>query len=276
MKNITRFNMIYSGVAVIVILTAVTVITADGTASKKSTCEQRIEKIMADCVQAIQAIENSYDTKMTPRIKSARTIRDGAIAKVGKAMQAKLEYAAKNAKRRGQLDEAKLAEEEIAEFAKLIKMAQATDPRKPEVADTVEEKVVEPEPLASHVTLNGHAYLAIMGEHTVFEAMALCKRIGGRLASIESVEELVFIMKELPVKHTLWIGAHDVEHRGRWRWLTGVAVNRVCWAKKQPAFPKRDNRTGDWSNTRAALKDDGMHTRSAKDRCRGFICEWGR
>ena len=179
MRNITKFKMMFSGAAVIAILAAVNIIAAWGAASGKSTHEQKIEKIMADYVMAIQAAENSYDKKTAPMIKSAKTIRDGAIAKVAQAIQNKLERAARDSKRLDRPDEAKLAEEEIVEFAKLTKVAQATDPYKPEADDAGGETIVEAGPLASHVSLKGHSYLAIMGEMTVAQAVARCKRMGG-------------------------------------------------------------------------------------------------
>jgi hypothetical protein len=276
MRNIKNIKMILSAAAVIAVTVAVNIIAVQGAASKKSTHEQKIERIMVDYVRAIQTAENAYDNKMAPLIKSTRTIRDRAITKAGQAVQMKLARAAKDSKRLGRPDEAKLAEEEIAELTKLTKTAQTTDPYKPEAEAVIEEPVVETGPLPSHVVLRGHSYIAFMGECRIFEATATCKRLGGRLVCIGSAEELLFLQKELPVGHTLWVGASDPRHKGEWRWSTGAAVHRSCWAPKQPVAHQKSSSDGTWSRTLAALRSDGMHVRSYKDKCRGFICEWSR
>jgi hypothetical protein len=277
MTNITKSKRIFSSVAVIVILVPVSIITAArGAASKKSSYEQKIEKIMVDYVRAIQTAENAHDNKMATLIKSARTIRDRAITKVGQAVQTKLERAARDSKRLRRPDEAKLAEEEIIEFAKLVKQARTADPYKPEVKKPIEKPVVESGPLRSHVTLRGNAYIAIMRELAAYEAKRLCKKLGGRLVRIESAEELLFLQKNLPVGHVLWVGAEDNSRQGKWKWSTGTAVNRACWAPKQPHKVPDPPGHKPWNGIRAALRRDGMYSRRTTDKCKGFICEWGR
>lgn len=275
MRNIRNFKTISGGIAAIALLGAVTIVVAEAAASKKSTYERKIEDIMVEYVRAIQYTENSHDEKVAPIIKAARIIRDGAVAKAGQVILARFERAAKDSKRLGRTADAKLAEEKIAEFKKLIEQAKAADPVRPEAEDKGEVAVKAP-PLASHVTFGGHAYLAIMGECTLFQAVAICKRIGGRLVCIESAREMVFLQKELPVRYTLWVGATDPRHRGQWRWLTGKAVNAACWVNGFPKAPGYHMKNKTWSNIHAALTDKGMVSRDQKAKCRGFICEWVR
>ena len=275
MRNIRNFKTISVGIAAIALLAAATIIVAEAAASKKSTYEQKIEKIMVEYVKAIQATENSHDEKVAPVIKAARTIRDGAVAKAGQVVLARLKRAAQDSKRLGRTADAKLAEEKIAEFTKLIEQAKAADPVRSEAEDKG-EVVVKAPPLASHVTFGGHAYLAIMGECTFSQALAICKRIGGRLVCIESAQEMVFLQKELPVRYTLWVGASDVRHNGQWRWLTGKGVNAACWVNGFPKTPGYHIKNRSWSNIHAALTDKGMVSRDQNAKCKGFICEWVR
>jgi hypothetical protein len=276
MKNITNFKTVFSSTAVIAITVAATFIAARGAARVKSIHERKIDKIMVDYAKAVQAAENSYDKKAAPLIRSARTIRDSSVGKAGKAIQTKLERAAKDSKRLRRPDEAKLAEDGIVEFAILTKTARATDPHKPQAEDTTDEEVIETGPLPSHVVFKGHAYMAFLSECTMYEAIARCKKIGGRLACIESGDEMEFLKKELPVRHTLWVGAVlDARHRKLWYWISGPAINRPCWVEKQPGIPKRRDHNGTWSNVHGALGGNGLSSKAQDDKCRGFICEWG-
>jgi len=275
MRNIRNFKTICGGITLITLLAAATIIVGEGPASKKSTYEQKIEKIMVDYVRVIQRTENSYDKKMAPVIKTARTVRDGAIEKAGQVLLTKLDRAAKDSKRLGRTADAKLAEEEIAEFKESVERAKAADPDRPEVEDTG-EVVLEGPPLASHVRFGNQVYLAIMGEYTFFKAQAICKRIGGRLVCIESVPEMLFLQKNLPIRHSLWIGAADIRHKGQWRWVNGKAVSAGFWAKDHPKPPKRRWASKLWHNIYGALTDRGMITRDQDAKCRGFICEWVR
>jgi hypothetical protein len=275
MKNIANFKAIYGGIAAIALLVCATIIVAEGAAGKKPTYEQKIEKIMVDYVTAIQNTENAYDKKMAPAIKAARTVRDGAITKAGQVLLTKLERAAKDSKRLGRTDDTKLAEEEIVDIKETVERAKAADPDRPEAGDKGEIALEGP-PLASHVTFGNQAYLAIMGDYTFGRAQSICKRIGGRLVCIESVPEMLFLQKALPVRYTLWVGAADGRHRGRWCWLNGKAVNAGFWAKDNPRPPERRWASKIWRNIHAALTDRGMQSRDEDAKCRGFICEWVR
>jgi len=275
MKNTVKFKTICGCITAITLLTGATIIVARGAANTKSTYEQKIEAIMVDYVRAIQLAENTHDTKMAPVIKAARTVRDDAIAKAARLVLARFERAAKDAKRLERTADAELAKEKITEFKELIERAKSADPDRTEVEEKV-EKVVEKPPLASHVTFGGHAYLAIMGKHTIAEALAICKRTGGNLVCIESAKEMLFLQKELPVGHTLWVGASDPSHRGKWRWVNGKVVNMGCWASGHPRPPKYRLHNGTWSNIHAALGSRGVVSLAQDAKCRGFICEWGR
>ena len=278
MRSIRNFKTIFGGIAAIALLAAATIIVAEETVSKKSTYEQKIEDIMVEYVKLIQYAENSHDKKIGFVIKAARTIRDGAVEKAGQVLLARLERAAKDSRRLGRTADAELAEEKIAEFKKLIEQAKAADPDKLEVEDK-DEIVLEGPPLASHVVFGGHAYLAIMGEYTFFDAQTICKRIGGNLACIGSIREMLFLQKNLPVRHTLWVGASDPRRRGQWLWVNGQRVGAGYWADGHPRAPVRPTyikKDRFWRNIHAALAGNGMITRDQNSKCRGFICEWGR
>jgi len=275
MRNIRNCKTVFSGIAVIALLSAATIIVAEGTTSKKSTYGHKIEAIMVDYVAAIQSSEKAYDKKMTPVIKVSRATRDGAVTKAGAVLLAKLERAAKDSKRLGRTADAKLAEAERVEFKELVERTKAADPKKPETEDELEVVVKKP-PLESHLMLGGHAYLAIAGMYSHADAAAICRRIGGHLAYIDSARELLLLQKGFPVGHTLWIGAADYRHTGRWHWLNGKVVKAGCWSRGHPRASKRKTLSRFWSNVTAALTRSGMVSRDGDSKCRGFICEWDR
>ena len=278
MRRIKNFKVLSSGLGAVVILAAVAIISAQVPAGKNSTYEQKIDKIMVDYVEAIQTAENLCDKKMAPFMKPARIARDSAIANAGLAVETKLTRAAKDSMRLGRPEGAKVAQEELTEIRRLTKLAQTTDPRKGEGEGKKSGNAAEAEsgPLPAHVAIKGNAYIAILGEHTFPEASVICKRMGGRLVCIESAEELLFLQKQLPVNHTLWVGASDTRRKGNWRWLTGSAVNRACWGKDQPAKPHYSIRGKFWHSVYAALRTSGMVTCASTAKCKGFICEWDR
>jgi hypothetical protein len=277
MKRIKNIKVLASGIGALVILAAVAIISAQGaTGEKKSTYEQKIDKIMTQYVLAIQTTENSSERKMNIIIKSARIARDRAIAKTGLAVEAQLTRAGKDSTRLGRPEGAKVAQEKLAEIKELTKQAQTTDPLRPEPKEVDNPVEAEPGPLPSHIAFGRSTYIAILGSHTLPEASVVCRRLGGRLVCIDSAAELLFLQKQLPVNHGLWVGASDARHQGVWRWSTGGAVSRACWAKGQPAKPRYNVDGRFWHSFYASLRSNGMISRSAPDKCKGFICEWRR
>jgi len=266
-------------IAAAAVLAAVTTIIADRTAGKKSAYEQKIDDVMDNYVEVVRRAEFSYDKKLAPGLKSCRGQRDAAVQKAGQSILAKLARAARDAKRLKLASEAALAEEKTAEFKKLIERRKTAHPVRP-AAENVAAPKPEVKLIPSHVTYGRHRYLAIMGDYTLQQARRICNRLGGHLAYLDSAAEMDFLQKNLPCRHTLWVGAIDKKARGKWTWLNGKTVNARCWARgwPKPTCSRYDlhfSKVGR-TNIHGALNSSGLISRAEKNICRGFICEWDR
>jgi len=265
--------------AVIAILAATAIFTAEGAAERKSAYEKRIDKIMDDYVTAIRSVENSFDKKLAPVTKSLRARRNAAVAKAGQVLLAKLDRAARHAKRMKWVSEVTLAEAKLAEFKKHVEQLKTAHPVRPAAADKPKPAPRE-QVMASHVTYRGHRYLAIMGKCTLYKARDVCRKLGGHLVYLDSAQEMSFLQSEMPCKFTLWVGAADTNGKDNWIWLNGKRLNPKYWAN---GWPKRSctrleakTRKDGISHVRAALHSSGLLSRSEKETCKGFICEWDR
>jgi len=112
----------------------------------------------------------------------------------------------------------------------------------------------------------GHSYLAILAPVNWDQARMVCRRLGGRLACIETREEMTFLQK-LTSGVCLYVGATDVHREGDWRWVSGKPVNKALWKIKEP--------DGGGGQNHASLSDAGLFDVSDSGSGeKGFICEW--
>ena len=112
----------------------------------------------------------------------------------------------------------------------------------------------------------GRSYLAILLPVKWDEARAICRRLGGRLACIETRQEMVFL-QNLTSGVGVYVGATDVHREGDWRWVSGRPVDRALWKIKEP--------DGQGGQNYAALSTAGLYDVSDGDTgMKGFICQW--
>jgi hypothetical protein len=81
---------------------------------------------------------------------------------------------------------------------------------------------------------DGHYYQFFDEGVTWTEADERCKKMGGHLVTITSMEENDFcisLVGDLSPKYC-WIGATNTE--GHWRWVTGEKWDYAGWSKTQP------------------------------------------
>ena len=112
----------------------------------------------------------------------------------------------------------------------------------------------------------GHSYLAILLPVKWNQARMICKKLGGRLACIETRQEMVFL-QNLTSGVGVYVGATDAHREGDWRWVSGRPVDKALWKIKEP--------DGHGGQNFAALSTAGLYDVSDGDMgMKGFICEW--
>jgi len=152
-----------------------------------------------------------------------------------------------------------------------------TTPAGPQAEAPLPEEVLEAFPEhrpADAVPFNGHYYKVFEvtdPELTWRQKKALCERMGGYLAVIETPEEQAFIAK-LANDRYLSLGASDQAVEGQWRWVNGAPWDETYWMEGQPNDYAAEEHF-------LATFDDGLWVDVAASGWdwwlpSGFICEW--
>lgn len=127
---------------------------------------------------------------------------------------------------------------------------------------------------ADAVKFQGSYYKVFTDEEqnlTWHQKKALCERMGGHLAVIETSQEQAFIAK-LADDRYLSLGATDEENEGEWIWINGAEWVETHWMGGQPNNWEGDENYlatymgGEWVDVAAEGKKFWLPT--------GFICEW--
>ncbi|MBL7219940.1 MAG: hypothetical protein ISS69_07495 [Phycisphaerae bacterium] len=234
-----------------VLLFATIVVLAAEKATEKSNADILIARIKADYVKDIKDADAFYAKYTAPQMKA----RNKKILTAGSKAIRRLTSARKGV---SELDGIKM-EKEIEKIRKSL--------------DKEVGKVV---PAASvlkvcGISFKGHTYLAINSNANWKEADALCKKMGGHLAYIETAEELAFIAKAFRGVG-LWVGATVAHKKRDWRWGNGKPIAKNFWMKGEP-----NNKGGDENYAALSAKvgqrlliDAPLNYSSVV----GFICEW--
>jgi hypothetical protein len=71
------------------------------------------------------------------------------------------------------------------------------------------------------------------------QARAFCRGMGGELASIHSDADMACAIRIVApsgnLPHGAWIGLHEEQEEGNWRWSDGTPVNFIAWMKGEPS-----------------------------------------
>jgi predicted RNA-binding protein with PIN domain len=240
---------------VILLFAAIAVIAAEE-ATKKSAVDTFIAKEVEKYEKALSDANAYYKKYTAPVQKRCGAARDKRIITAGSSAIKRLTAARKKA---SEQTGARM-EQEIEKIRKSIDEQVGSAP---EVTPKVSVMA------ACRVSFKGHTYMAINSTANWKEANALCKKMRGHLAYIETIEELVFLAKAFRGK--LWVGATDIHKEGDWRG-NGKPLAKNLWFKNQP-----DN---SWGGENYAILSSGKAGRmlnDVKSRTRdvtGFICEW--
>jgi len=118
------------------------------------------------------------------------------------------------------------------------------------------------------IIYDGRRYRAIYAPATYAVARAECRRLGGRLARIESGEENRAVAL-LTAGATMYIGANDEGEEGRWRWTDGRDVTFESFAEDEP-----NNSDGRQHAAVIGFREPTAWDDVDPALALGYICQW--
>jgi len=125
-------------------------------------------------------------------------------------------------------------------------------------------------------TWSNHYYLLIPESATWQAAKTRCEQLGGHLATVTTFQENTFVlrefMKQLPGGEwpSLWLGASDEGHEGRWEWVTGERWGFTSWIRGEPSNTRgREHFLQLWRPREAIGWNDTVSTVQLQS-----VCEW--
>ncbi|KAG8515944.1 Macrophage mannose receptor 1 [Galemys pyrenaicus] len=117
----------------------------------------------------------------------------------------------------------------------------------------------------------GHCYKIHREEKKIQrDALTACRKEGGDLASIHSIEEFDFIISQLGYEPNdeLWIGLNDLKIQMYFEWSDGTPVAFTKWLRGEPSH--ENNRQEDCTVMKGK---DGLWADRACERSLGYICK---
>jgi hypothetical protein len=237
----------------VVLLFATIVVLAADRRAEKSDADILIARIKADYTKALRDADAFYAKQTAP----FRKARDKRIIASGNNAIRRLNTARREV---SELRGIKM-EKEIEKIRKSIDNQFGDAPKV-----TPKTSVLK----VCGISFKGHTYLAIASGANWKEAAAMCKKLGGHLAYVETAEELTFLAKTFPHAQ-LWLGATDAHKEGDWRWGNGRPVLKNLWKKGEPSKGNTEHHAGiksSWGERK--LNDVAWNDKYLS----GFICEW--
>ncbi len=237
-------------------LLATVVTVAAEKAADRSASDILISRITGDYEKTVGDADSLYEKSIAPLLKRYGDARDKRIITAGGNAIRRLNSARKVA---SELDGVRM-EQEIAKIRKSIDDRCGNAPKVTPRASALK---------VCGVTFEGRTYLAIASNANWKEANAICRKMGGHLAYIETAEELTFLAKTF--RANLWVGATDAHKQGSWRWGNRKPVTRNLWNEGEPSNLAGEHYAALFTNSKGhMLHDIALNNRSVV----GFICEW--
>jgi len=216
-------------------------------ATKKSTVDILIERVMGVYEKSVKDADDYYEKYTAPVQKR----RDGKIVAAGDRAIKTLNSARRSV---SEIDGIKL-EQQIAVVRKSL------DDKVGDIPTVTRKASVL---AVCGVKFKGHTYLAIAAKVNWKEAKSLCEKMGGHLVYVETSDEMTFLAKTY-TSLELWVGATDEHKEGDWRWLNNKPVNGKLWGPKEPSNDKNKEH---YAFYKKGLCDHPFNWN------KGFICEW--
>jgi len=173
-------------------------------------------------------------------------------------------------------------EKKITEAKKIRgELVGVTSPKPSTVSEDEETARVSSEsgsaqPQREGAVFGGHRYKFVSGPCSWAEANERCKRMGGRLVSIESKKESDFLLEKVIPRQmfrgedNVWLGASDADAEGDWRWVTGNNLRFALWKTGEPNNVEGKEHyavvrpfEGEWYDVGTTNSNNV-----------GFVCEW--
>jgi hypothetical protein len=117
---------------------------------------------------------------------------------------------------------------------------------------------------ADSVEFNGRRYKFLDEGLTWHKAKERCEELGGHLATVNSAEELAFLVKLCRGRYA-YLGGTDENREGQWEWITGEP-----W---DPALSRGFDNGKDVEHW-LLIRADGQINDGAGGHRMGFVCEW--
>ncbi|XP_053119453.1 macrophage mannose receptor 1 isoform X2 [Hemicordylus capensis] len=120
------------------------------------------------------------------------------------------------------------------------------------------------------ISYAGHCYKIHREANLWKDALTLCRKQGGDLASIHNIEEYSFILSQLGYKPTdeLWIGLNDLKIQMYFEWTDGTPVTYSKWLPGEPTHT-----TNGQEDCVAMKGKDGYWSDQPCDMKLGYICK---
>lgn len=117
---------------------------------------------------------------------------------------------------------------------------------------------------------SGHCYKIHREKKIQRDALTACRKEGGDLASIHSIEEFDFVISQLGYEpdDELWIGLNDIKIQMYFEWSDGTPVTFTKWLRGEPSH--ENNRQEDCTVMKGK---DGYWADRACERTLGYICK---
>jgi hypothetical protein len=241
----------------VVSLFATIVVVAAEKAVEKSAVDILIARTTGDYEKALIDADALYKKSIAPLLMRYGNARDKKILTAGSNAIRRFTSAKKGV---SEVDSIKM-EQEIAKMRKSIDDQVGNAPKVERQASILR---------TCGTSFKGHTYLAINSKANWKEANALCKKMGGHLAYIETAEELAFLAKTF--RGMVWVGATDAHKEGDWRWGNGKPMIKNLWCQTEPNNNGRNQHYAvlHSSNGSRMLCDVSLDLGAVV----GFICEW--
>jgi serine/threonine protein kinase len=104
-------------------------------------------------------------------------------------------------------------------------------------------------PVSTPVTYagNGHRYALVEIPLPWQDARAVCRELGGHLATVSDGNENQFLFESFAAARMCWLGASDHEIEGEWKWENGEPWVYSHWNERQPSGTKDGNEDEDYA-----------------------------
>jgi len=124
-------------------------------------------------------------------------------------------------------------------------------------------------------------YVFVHGRRSWNASQAYCRRMGGNLAVITTVEEQKNLMRIMKDKYSwdqaFWVGAQKGEYEvGEWKWVTGETISLrspFIWAQQNGVYQDGCLVLHPLGFARKDIKHGGFHGQGCCDDKHPFICE---